>query len=230
MARFKKILVMIRSVPNTLKFNFHYFSFNKAIHFPVLVSYKVSLRKLGEKGNLECPNNFASVKLGFSDGSYYMGAGKKSTFEHENESQLIFRGSATMCNPFYLTIKHGAKIVIGDNFQSNTNFILNASKYIEIGKDSLIAWNVTILDGDGHFITNDNNEDVLNYPKSIYIGKHNWIASGGTILKGSILADNIIVSANAVISGKFETPNTIIGGVPAKVIKKDIAWKVDWIK
>lgn len=38
------------------------------------------------------------------------------------------------------------------------------------------------------------------------------------------------MSANAVISGKFETPNIIIGGVPAKVIKKDIAWKVDWIK
>ncbi len=230
MTRIKKILVMIRSIPNTVRFNFHYFPFNKAIHFPVLVSYKVSLRKLGKKGSLKCPNNFASVKLGFSDGSYFMGTGKKSTFEHEIESQLSFQGSATMCNPFYLTIKHGAKIVIGDNFQSNTNFILNASKCIEIGKDSLIAWNVTILDGDGHFITNENNEEILNYPKEIYIGNHNWIASGGTILKGSILADNIIVSANAVISGKFETPNIIIGGVPAKVIKKDIAWKVDWIK
>lgn len=229
MKKIKKILVIIRSIPNTLRFNFHYFSFNKAIHLPILVSYKVVLKKLGGKGSLKCSNNFASVKLGFSDGSFFMGAGKKSTFEHEIDSQLCFLGSATMCNPFYLTVKHGGKIVIGDNFQSNTNFILNASKYIEIGKDSLVAWNVTILDGDGHLVT-DNNEKILNFPKGIYIGNHNWIASGGTILKGSILADNIIVSANAVVSGKFGIPNVIIGGVPAKIIKNDVVWKVDWIK
>lgn len=226
----KKILIIIRSIPNTVRFNFHYFSLKKALHFPVLVSHKVSLKQLGQKGSIECQSNFASIKLGFSDGSYLMGKRKRSSFEHEENSQLIFRGTATMCNPFYLTIKHGAKIIIGKNFQSNTNFILNSSKYIEIGDDSLIAWNVTILDGDGHFITNVNNQEILNYPKEIYIGNNNWIASGGTILKGSILADNSVISANAVVCGKFEIPNTIIGGVPAKVIKENIKWKADWIK
>ena len=40
-----------------------------------------------------------------------------------------------------------------------------------------------------------------------------------TILKGSEIGTHSVVAAGAVVSGKFP-PSVIIGGVPAKIIRK----------
>ena len=55
--------------------------------------------------------------------------------------------------------------------------------------------------------------------KGIVIGNNCWIGSGVVFLDGSRVGDGCVVAANAVVSGKFPE-NTVIGGVPAKVIKK----------
>ena len=39
------------------------------------------------------------------------------------------------------------------------------------------------------------------------------------ILKGTVLGDNCVVGAGAVVSGKFEN-NCVIAGNPARVIRK----------
>lgn len=230
MIEFRKALAMIASIPNTLRFNLHYFKIKDAIHFPVLVSYKVRLEELGDRGSVFCPRKFATIKLGFSDGSYSMGKNKRSTFSHEKGSVLKFEGSATFCNPFYITLKNKSSIVVGDNFKANTNLILNSARQIVFGRDCLVAWNVTIIDGDGHFIMGDKDDSILNCPREIFIGDHTWIASGSTILKGVTLASDTIVSANALVTGVFAETKTIVGGVPCRIIKRNVSWKEEWIK
>ena len=229
MIEFKKALAMMVSIPNTIRFNFHYFKIKDAIHFPILVSYKVRLKELGECGSIICPRKFATIKMGFSDGSYSMGKNKRSTFSHEKGSVLRFEGTATFCNPFYITLKKESNIIVGDNFKANTNLILNSAKQISFGRDCLVAWNVTIIDGDGHFITGNDNT-ILNWPREITIGDHTWIASGATILKGVKFESDTIVSANALVTGVFSENNIIVGGVPCRIVKRNISWKEEWIK
>lgn len=53
----------------------------------------------------------------------------------------------------------------------------------------------------------------------IHIGKNVWIGSNATILAGVSIGDGAIVAAGAVVT-KNVPPNTIVGGVPAKVIKE----------
>jgi virginiamycin A acetyltransferase len=59
--------------------------------------------------------------------------------------------------------------------------------------------------------------------KEIYsppiIGNDVWIGSNVTILQGVVIGDGAIVAAGAVVTKNVE-PYTIVGGVPAKPIKK----------
>jgi acetyltransferase-like isoleucine patch superfamily enzyme len=53
----------------------------------------------------------------------------------------------------------------------------------------------------------------------IHIGKNVWIGANATVLAGVTIGDGAVVAAGAVVTKDVE-PNTIVGGVPAKVIKR----------
>ena len=55
--------------------------------------------------------------------------------------------------------------------------------------------------------------------KAPQIGNNVYIAPGCKIFGDITLADNITISANSVVNKSFLTPNVIIGGNPAKVLK-----------
>ena len=54
--------------------------------------------------------------------------------------------------------------------------------------------------------------------KPVKIGDNAWIGDNVTILPGVSLGNNVIVGANAVVTKSFPD-NSVIAGVPAKVIK-----------
>ena len=59
----------------------------------------------------------------------------------------------------------------------------------------------------------------------INIGNHCWLCEDVTITKGVTLADDTIVAAKAYVTKSFEKTNTIIGGIPANIIKdKNTSW------
>ena len=53
----------------------------------------------------------------------------------------------------------------------------------------------------------------------IHIGKNVWIGANATVLAGVTIGDGAVVAAGAVVTKDVQT-NTIVGGVPAKIIKK----------
>ena len=109
-------------------------------------------------------------------------------------------------------------IKIGDNVYTNNNIIFCAANYIEIGDHTLIGNNVSILDHEAHGIHPDKRNQMGEIGEVI-IGKNVWIGNNVIILKNSYIGENTIVAAGAVVSGNF-TKNVIIGGVPAKIIRK----------
>ena len=87
---------------------------------------------------------------------------------------------------------------------------------ITIGDETLIGHNV-VLATLNHDFNPAKRSDII--PKPIHIGKQVWIGSNATILPGVTIGDGAIVAAGAVVA-KDVPPNTVVGGVPAKIIKR----------
>jgi acetyltransferase-like isoleucine patch superfamily enzyme len=102
--------------------------------------------------------------------------------------------------------------------------------YIYIGQDCMLSSNITFRATDGHVIFDINSKKILNKSKPIKIGSRVWIGSGATILKGSRVLNDSIIATQAVVSKKFELPNIIIGGNPAKILKYNINWDRQYIR
>ncbi len=122
-----------------------------------------------------------------------------------------------------IVAKKGAEVNLGSNIGAS-GITIYARKGISIGENTLIGANTKILDNDFHPI--DEKARMVNdvskvKSEKIVIGKNCFIGCNSIILKGTILGDNCVVGAGAVVSGKFEK-NSVIAGNPAKVIKNSI--------
>jgi maltose O-acetyltransferase len=110
-------------------------------------------------------------------------------------------------------------INIGNNVQVNNYSRIVAMENITIGNDVTIAQFVTILDHDHNFILKEGKMILDGYKIApIKIGNNVWLGDKVTILKGVNIGDNVVVSANSVVTKNIPS-NSIYGGVPAKLIK-----------
>ena len=57
------------------------------------------------------------------------------------------------------------------------------------------------------------------YPAPIVLGRNVWVGSNATILQGVTIGDNAVVAAGAVVAKDVEA-NTIVGGVPARLLRR----------
>ncbi|OXY81524.1 hypothetical protein B6S08_11145 [Oceanimonas doudoroffii] len=87
-----------------------------------------------------------------------------------------------------------------------------------------MAWESLITDADHHHLLNQNG-DIINPASAVRIGDHVWIGARAMILKGSEIADDCVVGAQSLVTGRFSENKVLIAGSPAKVVKKDILWK-----
>lgn len=87
---------------------------------------------------------------------------------------------------------------------------------ITIGDDVLIGHNVMIATLN-HSMDPMHRGDMV--PGRVSIGDKVWIGANATILPGVKIGYGAIIAAGAVVN-KDVAPLTIVGGVPAKVIKK----------
>ena len=122
--------------------------------------------------------------------------------------------SFTCFPPFYTDF--GKNITIGKNVFFNTGCSFQDRGGITIGNGSLIGMNVTIAT-----LNHGLSLEIRNttYPSPVVIGENVWIGSNATILPGVTIGDNSVVAAGAVVT-KVVPENTVVAGVPAKVVKK----------
>ncbi|MCD2422173.1 sugar O-acetyltransferase [Niabella pedocola] len=116
-----------------------------------------------------------------------------------------------------------------------TPLYINYGKHTRIGKNVFINFGCTFLDlggitiednvqiapqvcllSEGHPVAPENRHYLT--VGHIHIKKNAWIGANATILPGVTIGENAIVAAGAVVS-KDVPDNTIVGGIPAKILK-----------
>ncbi|HUD43912.1 MAG TPA: acyltransferase [Patescibacteria group bacterium] len=112
------------------------------------------------------------------------------------------------------------KIKIGNNVSINENTIIHAGKLVEIGNDTIIGANCYINDTSHTFksLKIPINQQGWN-AEAIIIEDNVWLGANVTILDGIKLGTGSVVGAGAVVT-KNVAQNTIVAGVPAKVLYK----------
>ncbi|MGO3641673.1 MAG: acyltransferase, partial [Psychrobacter sp.] len=73
----------------------------------------------------------------------------------------------------------------------------------------------------------DMNADIrINTAHSdVVLGDHIWIAANVTISKNVSIASGCIIAAGSFVNKPVVTPNCMVAGTPAKVIRQNIRWE-----
>ena len=121
--------------------------------------------------------------------------------------------SVAVFTPLY--INYGKHTRIGKNVFINFDCVFLDLGGITIEDNVLIAPKVSLL-SEGHPASPQNRQSLV--PGHIRIKKNAWIGAGAIILPGVTIGENAVVAAGAIVS-KDVADNTIVGGMPAKIIK-----------
>ncbi|GAL82109.1 acetyltransferase [Algibacter lectus] len=161
---------------------------------------------------------FSSGRNLILDGNVFINALSENGISFGN-NVTISRNCTLICTGV-ISHKGGVGITIGNNTGINSYCYLGGQGGIEIGDNVIIGPQVKIFSENHDFSDASiiiKNQGVTRL--GVKIESDCWIGSGATILDGVILKKRTIVAAGSVVTKNFEE-NSLIGGVPAKLIKK----------
>lgn len=120
----------------------------------------------------------------------------------------------TLIPPFYTA--YGLDIRVGRRVFINQCCTLYDMGGVQIADLVMIGPNVNIITT-GHPLPPSERRAYIE-AKPIVIERNVWIATGATIIGGVTVGENSVVAAGAVVT-RDVPPNSLVAGVPAKVIR-----------
>ena len=112
------------------------------------------------------------------------------------------------------TVVRGQNVRIGKNVVVMNNSLFMSAGGITIEDDVLVAANSQIISNN-----HAPEEHQILTCKPVVLKRNCWIGAGATILPGVTVGENAIVGAGSVVTKDVEA-NTVVGGIPAKLIKR----------
>ena len=123
-------------------------------------------------------------------------------------------------------ILDGGYVKIGqDTSMINKAFLCSKGGKIILGKDCMLASDVTIRDNDAHDIINKSGE-ITNHPQQVIIGDHVWIGMRAIILKNSEIGSDCIIGAGSVVVKKFPETNLMTAGTVTGILIGVVSRKI----
>lgn len=108
---------------------------------------------------------------------------------------------------------------IGDDVFINQQCILAADEKITIGNKVQIGFRVMLITSNYEAQIHHKTKLRKKYFEPITIKDYAWIGSGAIILPGITIGEGSVVGAGAIVTR--DVPDyTVVGGIPARVIKK----------
>ena len=146
----------------------------------------------------------------------------RPTFDDAEEVRVLFSeligkkvdDAFLLIPPFYTA--GGDEIRVGRNVFINQNCTFYDLGGLDIGDDVLIGPNVSLITA-GYPLDPVTRRGVT-IGKPIAIRKNVWIAAGATVIGGVTIGENSVVAAGSVVT-KDVSPNTLVAGNPARVIR-----------
>ncbi|NOZ46615.1 MAG: acyltransferase [Chlorobi bacterium] len=116
--------------------------------------------------------------------------------------------------------KYGKGLVIGNNSAIGEYSYFGCSGGVIIGDDVIMGQYISFHSENHNFSDKSKlirEQGVIS--QGIKLGNNIWVGSKATFLDGCVIGNNSVVAAGAIVKGEFP-PNVIIGGIPAKVLRR----------
>lgn len=112
-------------------------------------------------------------------------------------------------------------VYIGNNFFLGIGSYISAiGGKVKIGDDVMIADHVSLYTWNHRYLIKGITFSKMGgIVEEIVIGNNCWIGTGCKILAGTKLGDNCVVAAGSVLTKKYPS-NSVLAGIPARIIKK----------
>jgi acetyltransferase-like isoleucine patch superfamily enzyme len=137
-------------------------------------------------------------------------------------------GPSSGVPPFTAAIRVGqdSRVIIGRNVSATTTVAMSATEgtTITVGEDVMFASENQVRADDGHPIFDVHTGQRVNVSRSIHIGNHVWVARGAVLLGGALVGDGSVIGYGSIVT-KAIPNNCIAAGIPARVVRRDIAWE-----
>ena len=140
---------------------------------------------------------------------------------------IIIKKNVSIMKNSYIYANDGGFIEIGNNFSMNTNSQLDASNGKIVIKDDCAIGPNCVLRASNHVFKNVNIPFRLqghDYGE-IIVENDVWIASNCVITPNTRIGRSSVLAAGCVATKDIE-PYSVVGGVPAKLIRKRKEWTV----
>ncbi len=151
------------------------------------------------------------------------------TFHIEGNNHLVEIGDDVAFNiagSIWFEDEYGTLVIGKDSTFENVHLaVTEPESTLTIGEDCMFSYDIDVRTGDSHSVIQQDGNKRTNYAQNISFGDHVWVASHCVILKGSRIGSNSIVGTRSVVTKSFPQEGVVVGGNPAKIIKRDIMWK-----
>ena len=115
-------------------------------------------------------------------------------------------------------IRITASLKVGENTWIGHDFSVEGNGAVHIGARTSVAPYVILFTG-AHEIGDHSERAGKGCTGEIHVGNGCWICGAARLLPGAVVSDGAVLAAGAVLPGITVPPDTLYGGVPARLIK-----------
>ena len=221
-----KAMILDHDWINILYYNFKCLPFHQAVRLPIDISRKTIFRKIG-KIVITGPVKRGMFSIGFHGSDIF---GWKNTIIENNGTIHIHGSSVRIGTGSSVKITHTGSIIFEENVCIGANTIILSEKGVIFKKGATFSWNCQIMDTDTHSLIDTNTEKALGRCKSVIIGEDAWVGNHVIINKGVCLPNGTIVASMSLCNKNYTDlipPFSLVGGIPAKLLKTNVKRGVD---
>ncbi|WP_052466960.1 acyltransferase [Psychroserpens damuponensis] len=209
----------------TLYFNFKMLPFKQAKILPFYFYGKVKFSSL--RGTVEIKAPIKRAMIGFGQKFEQMSV-SKGIGELFLDGTLVFKGHAHFGKDVFLYVKKEAYCEFGFMGCLGSDVKLLCTNRIIIGNWTGIGYESQVIDTNSHTMINSKTGERHPISAPIELGDYNAVSNRVSIMSNTKTPDNCVIASNSLCNKDYTKLGSkiLIGGLPAKLIKRDFVR--DW--
>lgn len=206
----------------TLYFNFKVFPFKTALKLPVYFYSRVKFISLSGDVVINSPIRRAMVKIGVK---IELGRVVMGISEMNIKGTMVINGAFSTGPDILIYINKDAILEIGENSYFGSRTRVMVTNKLVMGRYCRFGYESQILDSNFHYMLDIGKNEVKRLNGEIIIKDFCWIGNRSTIQKNTVIPRYTTIASNSLLNRDYSADipeRSIIGGIPAKLIKTDV--------